>query len=218
MLLEAENITREYTSGEGLAVGLLEVTVRVNRFDFLLVTGQSGSGKTTLLNILSGLDFPSEGEVYVQGESLSAMAGERIALIRNETFGFIFQIPHLLPDRTVLENVMLPFHYGRTETYQKIVERCRELLDYIGLSHMADRYPNTLSGGEMQRVVAARAMARQPKIIFADEPTGSLDSENSERLVTLLQRQAKAGCAVVMVTHDTGLLHYGTHHLSLEKR
>lgn len=218
MLLEAKDISRKYVSDREEAVVFDRLSVIVNNSDFLMVTGPSGAGKSTLLNILSGLDFPSEGEVFFQGESLSAMDDRKIGLVRNRGFGYIFQSPHLLSDRNVLENVILPFHYGLPVAQQIVVRRCEELLEYVGLAEIAGRYPKTLSGGEMQRVVIARAMARQPKVIFADEPTGSLDFENTEKVVKLLQEQASNGCAVVMATHDTSLLHYGTHHLVLDKR
>ncbi len=217
VLLQASNISKWYSCGEGYTTALESVSIAVHSGDFLMVTGPSGSGKSTFLNILSGLDSSSEGDVVFMGESLGAMGVGKIARLRNDAFGFIFQTPHLLPDRTVLENVALPFQYGARVSLEKITIRCQQLLEYVGLNEMGTRFPNTLSGGEMQRVVVARALARKPKLIFADEPTGSLDSENSQKIVKLLQEQAEAGCAIVMATHDTSLLDAGSRRLKLQK-
>jgi putative ABC transport system ATP-binding protein len=129
----------------------------------------------------------------------------------------MYQSPHLLSDKTVLENVMLPFHYGEWLEMRQVREKCRRLLEYVDLLDLADRYPGTLSGGEMQRVVFARALAREPEIIFADEPTGSLDGANSEKLLDMLQQQTVAGRTVIMVTHDADAIGYGSKFLSLSK-
>lgn len=217
VILEADCISRKFSDGDQLAVAFEELSLKVHRSDFFVITGPSGAGKSTLLHILSGLDFPSGGEVRFLGESLNGMSDKRISDIRNQGFGFIFQIPHLLPDRTVRENIALPFQYGKMKQRKDVAERCDELLDYVGLLEMAERYPNTLSGGEMQRVGIARAMAREPKVIFADEPTGSLDSANSDKVVELLQQQTDVGCAVIMVTHDESMLQYSSKHLILDK-
>lgn len=217
MLLSAENIRRVYRTGNDSTVALEKVSVGVDKHDFLVVTGPSGSGKSTLLNILSGLDFPTEGEVFFRGEKLSMLSGSGLARVRNQGFGFIFQAPHLLPDRNVIENVSLPFQYGDVASKNSVIQRCEALLEYVGLKEMSGRFPSTLSGGEMQRVVVARALAREPQVIIADEPTGSLDSGNSEKIINLLRQQAARGCAVVMATHDNNLLQLGTSRLALTK-
>jgi len=187
ILLEASNVDRYFEVGSHAVQALSQTSITVNRGDFLVITGPSGSGKSTLLNLLSGLDHPSHGDVYFKGESLSQMSPGRFSLLRNENFGFIFQIPHLLPDKTVFENTFLPFHYSQHFNSAVALAKCYELLENIGLGHLADRYPNTLSGGEMQRVVFARALTREPDIIFADEPTGNLDGKSSKNILQLLQ-------------------------------
>lgn len=217
MLLEAQNISRTYVAGGQTYEALARLSVNVNPGDFLVISGPSGAGKSTLLNLLSGLDRSTAGTVHYQGKNLALMSEREIALLRNTSFGFIFQTPHLLVDRTIFENVALPFHYGSFGTPDEIQSRCSELLEYVGLGELATRYPNTLSGGEMQRVVFARALVRQPKIIFADEPTGNLDGENSRRIITLLQEQSQKGCAVTMVTHDTEVVKSGNRLIHLEK-
>lgn len=216
-LLEADKVARFFLSGKNSSPALQEVSLAVQPGEFLVITGPSGSGKSTLLNLLGGLDRPSRGEVRYKGQSLAAMNESQVALLRNISFGFIFQTPHLLVDRTVAENVTLPFHYGKPITQGEIQHRCQELLRAIDMADMADRYPDTLSGGEMQRVVFARALVRKPALIFADEPTGSLDAGNSERIMILLQEQTRQGCTVVMVSHDPEAVQYGSRVIRLEK-
>ena len=145
------------------------------------------------------------------------MTQQEIAKLRNGSFGFIFQTPHLLPDRTVVENVELPFHYGSPRPSSEIRKRCLLLLEYVGLAALASRYPDTLSGGEMQRVVFARALACKPEVIFADEPTGSLDAVNSCKILELLKEQTANRCSVIMATHDPDGISYGTRVVRLEK-
>ncbi len=193
------------------------ISLQVQRGEFLTITGPSGAGKSTLLNVLSGLDRPSAGSVRFQGTSISSLREQRVALLRNVYFGFIFQTPHLLPGKNVLENVGLPFHYGEAVPAAEIRQRCQDLLDYVGLGKVAFRYPGTLSGGEMQRVVFARALARRPQIIFADEPTGSLDAKNARRILSLLKAQTTEGRTVIMVSHDTEAIRFGTRVVGLEK-
>jgi len=194
------------------------MSLAVTKAELLVITGKSGSGKSTLLNLLSGLDKPSRGEVMFEGQSLAIMKEREIARLRNGCFGFIFQIPHLLPEKTILENVALPFHYGQRIKTVKVEKRCRELLEYVGLNDLTHRYPNTLSGGEMQRVVFARALARNPKVIFADEPTGSLDAGNSKRILQMLKEHVERGYSVVMATHDADAVEYGTRVVQLDIR
>ena len=214
-ILEADKVTRSFLVGKKPSLALAEYSLSVYQGEFLVLTGPSGSGKSTLLNLLSGLDRPSAGEVRYRGRNLAALRQQEIAQLRNVCFGYIFQTPHLLPDRTVIENVELPFHYGRPTSCSR--ERCRELLLYVGMAEMAMRYPDTLSGGEMQRVVFARALARKPEIIFADEPTGSLDADNSNKILKLLKEQTENNCAVIMATHDAEGISFATRVVRLHK-
>lgn len=198
-------------------MALAPFSLQVHSGEFLTVTGPSGAGKSTLLNLLSGLDRPSEGEVLFRGVSISSLAERKVAVLRNSHFGFIFQTPHLLPGKTVLENVALPFHYGTVTPLNRIRKRCEDLLEYVGLAEVASRYPTTLSGGEMQRVVFARALVREPEIIFADEPTGSLDGLNAQRILNLLKEQTTKGCTVIMVSHDNEAIAFGSRIVQLKK-
>ena len=201
-ILEATDISRAFNSGGGKYLALASVSIAIKPGDFLVITGPSGAGKSTLLNLLSTLDTPTTGEIFFNGTPLSSKTQADIAVLRNNSFGFIFQTPHLLQDKTISENIALPFHYGDQPPKDVIGLRCQELLEYIGLAEMANRYPATLSGGEMQRVVFARALVREPHVIFADEPTGSLDASNSIHLITLLKKQTEQGRAVIMASHD----------------
>lgn len=203
--------------GQQRQVALSPVSVNVYRGELLVVTGPSGSGKSTLLNILGGLDQPTTGEVLYLDQSLKALDEADLARLRNLTFGFVFQSPHTLPDRTVLENVMLPFQYGSMIPVADQSRRADEILEYVGLADLAARYPNTLSVGELQRVVFARALVRDPEVILADEPTGSLDADNSGRLLTLLEDQARHGRTIILVTHDEKAMTIGTRHLRIDK-
>ncbi|WP_163339072.1 ABC transporter ATP-binding protein [Desulfopila sp. IMCC35008] len=217
MILTAEKISRHFVIGERQVQALDTVTLSVSAGAFLVITGPSGSGKSTLLNLLSGFDKPSTGSVCFHGRGLETLGNREAALLRNKAFGFIYQTPHLLADKTVLENVKLPFHYGEWCDQDAVTDRCLELLEYVGLSDLTDRYPSTLSGGEMQRVVFARALAREPEIIFADEPTGSLDAMNAEKILKMLREQTEMGRSVIMVTHDNDAIQFGSSQLVLRK-
>lgn len=217
MLIEGRNIRRMFRAGERRVIALDDVSVRCAPGEFLVLSGPSGSGKSTLLNILSGLDRPDAGETRFRGRALSAMNDAELAVLRNTMFGFVFQTPHLLPNRTVLENVALPFRYGPRECPERARKACMEMLEYVGLADLRDRLPNGLSGGEMQRVVFARALVREPAVIFADEPTGSLDRDNARRILDMLHAQTEQGRAVIMATHDEEAMGRGTRHIRLRK-
>ncbi len=216
-VLEARNVTKVYTTPGGLVCALPELSFAADRRELVVIAGPSGAGKSTLMNVLSSLDRPSAGLVLFHGKDLFDVRVYDVADVRNSRFGFIFQTPYLLNDRTVLENVGLPFLYGSPLSAAEARATCLELLSYVGLADLADRYPQSLSGGEMQRVVFARAMVRGPEVIFADEPTGSLDAENSERILALLKDQAENGCTVIMVTHDQRAINYGDRVVTLQK-
>jgi putative ABC transport system ATP-binding protein len=191
--------------------------VEAVRGEFVAVTGPSGSGKSTLLNLLGGLDKPTGGEVWFRGQRLDLLGETVLARIRNEQFGFIFQTPHIISYKTVMENTALAFHYGGRGQHATRWRDVNDLLDYVGLGKLAMRYPATLSGGELQRLVFARALVNHPSVIFADEPTGSLDGENSRRLLELLSDQALHGTTVLMATHDAEAIGYSTRRVDLDK-
>lgn len=216
-LIEGHELSRSFTLEGSHVIALRTVSLELKTGELVAITGPSGSGKSTLLNLLSGLDKPSGGEVLFRGALLSELSEPELASLRNTAFGFIFQTPHVLPYKTVRENVALPFHYGSLADGAAMWDRVDGLLGYVGLAELATRYPSTLSGGELQRLVFARALVKDPSVIFADEPTGSLDAENSRRLLTLLREQAQMGKSVMMATHDSAAIQYATRRIDLDK-
>jgi putative ABC transport system ATP-binding protein len=181
---------------------LRDVSLRLQRGEFATLMGPSGSGKSTLLHLLAGLDRPSSGDVFVDGVDLSLGGEEARARIRRERIGFIFQFFHLLPDLTVYENVTLPLRIAG-QNPKKHTGRIAGLLELLGIAHLQKRLPAHLSGGEMQRVSIARALATQPPLLLADEPTGNLSSKAGEEVVALLRSvQQQLGTAILLVTHN----------------
>lgn len=200
IILEARKLTKAYGSGKQAVTVLDGVRLSVEKGEFIVITGDSGSGKTTLLSLLSGLDDPSGGKVFVNGADITVMNENELALLRNQTFGFVFQSFHLIPSLTALENVMFPAELAQDpEAHPKALD----LLTQLGVSHCLGRFPYQLSGGEKQRVAIGRALINEPDILFADEPTGNLDAQNSQGIMTLLESACRSrAMTLVMVTHN----------------
>ena len=179
---------------------LRDVNFAIDQGDFLAIVGPSGSGKTTLLGLLAGLDTPTRGSVHLDGTDITALSEDERARLRGEKVGFVFQSFQLIPTLTAIENVQVPLEL-RGENH--VVERARDVLERVGLGDRLDHYPTQLSGGEQQRVAIARAFSNRPRILFADEPTGNLDSDTGARIVELLENlNRESGSTVVLVTHD----------------
>lgn len=203
IVLQAEALTKTYRSGVNSLTVLDQVSFSVNQGDTLSIIGPSGSGKTTLLGLCAGLDVPSSGTISLMGFKLNAMSEDDRAYIRNQFVGFVFQNFQLLPTLSALENVMVPLEL-RGEKH--VGAKAKELLVRVGLGDRLHHYPTQLSGGEQQRVAMARAFITQPKILFADEPTGNLDEENSKHITDLLFGLNKEwGTTLVLVTHNLEL-------------
>ena len=204
VLLEARDLTREFRLGGRAVRALRGVTVAVRKGEYVAITGPSGSGKSTLLHLLGGLDAPDSGSVALEGVPLEQLGDSALTRIRLLRMGFVFQRFHLLPVLTAMENVELPMAeagIGRRERGS----RARELLDYVGLSERAGHRATELSGGEMQRVAVARALANRPALLFADEPTGELDLTTGRQVLDLFRRLNQDGMTIVVVTHDEHL-------------
>src|SRR5436305_11190691 len=202
-MLIAREVTKEYMSGGQKLAVLRDVSFTINEGEFVAIVGPSGSGKTTLLGLLAGLDTPTRGTVLLDGADLTAMNEDQRARLRGEKVGFVFQSFQLISTLTALENVQVPLEL-RGETGAG--ERARDLLRRVGLGDRLDHFPTQLSGGEQQRVAIARAFANAPRILFADEPTGNLDSDTGARIIELLEalnRESKT--PVILVTHDHAL-------------
>ncbi|MBD3667032.1 MAG: ABC transporter ATP-binding protein, partial [Kangiella sp.] len=182
---------------------LSEVSLTVNEHDSVAIVGASGSGKSTLLSLLAGLDTPSEGKVELAGHPIHKLSEDERAAVRAQYVGFVFQSFHLLPGLTALESVMLPIELKEDKNAQT---KAKELLEKVGLAERLNHYPHQLSGGEQQRVAIARAFASEPKILFADEPTGNLDTANGEKIIDLIfDLNQQLGTTLVLVTHDDRL-------------
>lgn len=200
-MIRIENITRTYGSGDIEVKALADVSLSIQENEFVAIMGTSGSGKSTLMNILGCLDTPTSGEYYLSDVPVKNIDDESLSKIRNEKIGFIFQTFHLLPRLTALQNVMLPLRYCDVEP-QAANQRGLDMLAKVGLMERAHHKPYEMSGGQRQRVAIARALVNQPRVIFADEPTGNLDSKTSYEIMQLLCDLHKQGQTIVMVTHE----------------
>jgi putative ABC transport system ATP-binding protein len=202
-MLQARQLTKEYQSGDHRLAVLRDVSFTIPDGAFVAVVGPSGSGKTTLLGLLAGLDVPTHGSVLLDGEDLTRLSEDRRAQLRGAKVGFVFQSFQLIPTLTALENVQVPLEL-RGEDGAAV--RARELLARVGLDDRQHHFPNQLSGGEQQRVAIARAFSNAPRLLFADEPTGNLDSETGAHIVELLETlNRESGTTIVLVTHDLAL-------------
>jgi putative ABC transport system ATP-binding protein len=209
MNILAQGLSKTFTSGGRPLTVLQDVDLELAARSFTAIVGPSGSGKTTLLGLLAGLDRPTSGTVVIEGRDLAALTEDERAVFRAERIGFVFQTFHLLPTLTALENVLVPLELlgrDRLADGTSAEDHAARLLDRVGLSDRMDHYPAQLSGGERQRVALARAFANQPRILFADEPTGNLDAETGARVIALLEAlNEEAATTLVLVTHDRDL-------------
>ncbi len=210
IILRANNISKEFIKGKHLLKILNQVNLEIKYGEFIIIMGPSGSGKTTLLNILSGLEQPTEGTVIIEDEKLNSLTEEQLTKIRNEVIGFIFQDYNLLDHLTVLENVESPA-WVTNKSAKDIKEKAFSLLRAVDLIERKDHFPRQLSGGEKQRAAIARALINNPKIVFADEPTGNLDGKTTDTIMKVLKRlQERQNVTIIMVTHDESLSKYAT--------
>lgn len=204
-LMRADKVSREYRLGEALIQAVNEISLDIATGEFLALLGSSGSGKSTLLNLLAGLDRPTAGAIHFQGRNLAALDSEELARYRRDTVGMVFQSFNLLPRMTLEENVELPLRLAEIDRAERTA-RVSEALELVRLGARSKHRPSELSGGEQQRGALARALVNRPTILFADEPTGNLDSATGEQILLLLQEiQASLGMTIVMVTHERPL-------------
>jgi putative ABC transport system ATP-binding protein len=200
-MIEFRDIKKVYQTGSQSLEALRNLTLKIDRGEFVSIMGPSGSGKSTLMNIIGCLDTPTGGEYILEGRNVAGLDLDQLAAIRNKTIGFVFQNFNLLPYATAWENVELPLLFNGKKARRR-KERVAELLGAIGLLDWKEHRPSELSGGQQQRIALARALANDPPLILADEPTGNLDSKSGEEIMVILSRLWKEGRTIVMVTHD----------------
>ena len=210
IIIQTEDITKVYGMGDAQVRALDGVSLKINENEFVAIMGPSGSGKSTIMNILGCLDRPTSGKYYLAGEDVSDLDKTRLAIIRNERIGFVFQSYNLLPRTSALENVMLPLLYNRngqlSEAEQK--EKAIKTLEAVGLGDRLQHQPQELSGGQVQRVAIARSLINDPVLILADEPTGNLDSKSGKEIMELVTELHQGGSTIVMVTHEDEIAAY----------
>jgi putative ABC transport system ATP-binding protein len=208
-MIRCIDVRKVYRQGNNEIIALDGVSLEIAKGEFAVIMGPSGSGKSTLLHLIGGLDRPTSGELLVDQRLVGQMADDQVTLFRRTRIGFIFQFFNLLPTLSALENVALPFVLdGRSK--EEAEQRAKMLLDKVGLENRKDHLPEEMSGGEIQRIAVARALAFDPPILLADEPTGNLDSRTGESILSLLhQINREAGCTIVMVTHSQEAAGYG---------
>lgn len=214
-LIELRGVTKSYDIAAGKFLALKAIDMQVDAGEFVAVVGKSGSGKSTLINMITGIDTPTSGEVFVASTAVHALDQEQLAVWRGRNVGIVFQFFQLLPTLTVAENIILPMDFCNTFPVRERRERALALLEKVGIAEQADKLPSDLSGGQQQRAAIARALANDPPLIVADEPTGNLDSATSDAVMQLFANLAAEGKTVLMVTHERDLTQYFTRSITL---
>lgn len=214
-LIDLRSVVKTYNSLAGSVTALQGIDLQVYPGEFLIVTGKSGSGKTTLVNMVTGLDRSTSGEIWVDGSPLHRFSTEKAARLRGKTMGVVFQSFELLPTLTVLQNVMLPMDFARRYSVREQRQRAMQLLEQVDIADHAKKYPTALSGGQQQRLAIARAMANDPAILVADEPTGSLDSGTASEVIDVFKDLAARGRTILLVTHDNDIAKRGSRMITL---
>ncbi|OOC62672.1 ABC transporter ATP-binding protein [Paenibacillus ihbetae] len=214
-LISLRGVFKNYDTPSGSFTALKDINLDVNYGEFVAIVGKSGSGKSTLINVITGIDSPTSGEVYVKSTAVHSLNQEQLAVWRGKNIGVIFQFFQLLPTLTIAENVMLPMDFCKTYPVRERRERALYLLDKVGIVEQADKLPADLSGGQQQRAAIARSLANDPPILVADEPTGNLDSQTTDSVMRFFEDLAQEGKTVVMVTHERDLSQYFTRTIML---
>jgi len=214
MLIHTENITKHYKVGSFVVEALSGVTIDIEKGEYIAITGPSGSGKSTMMHLLGCLDTPTSGKYFLSGVDVTTLTDLELSRLRNKEIGFVFQTFNLLPRITVTKNVELPLMYAGIPAKER-AKKTEVILERVGLSHRKTHRPNELSGGEMQRVAVARALINDPQVVFADEPTGNLDSKTGREIMVLFDNIAKEGNTIILVTHDAAVASHARRQLKM---
>lgn len=214
-IIQLRGVSKTYTSGDTTFAALKDLDICIDAGEFVAVVGKSGSGKSTLINMMTGIDTPSAGDIAVNGTAVHMLNQEQLAVWRGRCIGIVFQFFQLLPTLTVVENITLPMDLCNTYPPSERGQRALVLLQKVGIADQADKLPADLSGGQQQRAAIARALANDPPILVADEPTGNLDSQTSDAVMQLFADLAAEGKTVVMVTHERDLARFFTRTITL---
>lgn len=213
-ILQTKDLCKFYGSGENLIKAVDHVDIQIMQGEYAAIIGKSGSGKSTLLHLLGGLENPTSGEIWVDGKNIAALSEEKLAALRRRKIGFIFQAFNLIPSLNVWENIVLPIGLDGKKADESFI---RDILQTLGIESKINALPNTLSGGQQQRTAIARAIAAKPSIILADEPTGNLDTKNSDEVISLLKLSAKKyGQTLVVITHNEDIAQMADRTIVLE--
>jgi len=203
-LIKVKNLKKQFQIGSETVNAIKDISFDVNAGEFISIMGPSGSGKTTLMNIIGCLDTPTSGEYHLDDNEVSLLDDNELAAIRNKKIGFVFQSFHLLSRNTALNNVMLPLTYAGFDK-NKALKKAKSVLDKVGLEDRVSHKPNELSGGQQQRVAIARALVNDPSIVFADEPTGNLDTKTGEEIMSLFKELHRNGQTIIVITHENDI-------------
>jgi len=203
-LIKLDRVSKYYEMGDNLVKALDNLSLEIEKGDFVAIMGPSGSGKSTAMNLTGSLDLPTQGKIYLDGKDISHLTESEIAQVRGKKIGFIFQSFNLIPNLTAKENVMLPMIFQEKDKEEREA-KAEELLNLVDLGSRMDHYPNQLSGGQQQRVAIARSLANDPDVILADEPTGNLDTKTGEKVMSFLEDLNNKGRTIIVITHDPEL-------------
>lgn len=214
-LIDVQHLYKIYKIEENETIAVNDISIQIGRGEFVSIMGPSGSGKSTFLHILGLLDRPTKGDYFFDGNNIQELDDQELALLRNQEIGFIFQRFNLLKRTSVYENVKLPLHYSKIPK-RKWHDLVMNAINAVGLSHRVDNLSSQLSGGESQRVAIARAIVNEPSVIFADEPTGNLDSKTGEQIMNIIDDLHKSGRTIVLITHETSAAAYANRTIKLK--
>ncbi len=214
-IIKLDNVHKDYKMGDSIVQAVEGINLEIKKGDFIVIIGVSGSGKSTMMNMIGALDLATEGDIFLDGQNIEHLEESELAQIRGKKIGFVFQTFNLIPTLTALENIALPMIFQGIEKDERM-QRAEKILESVKLNHRRNHLPNQLSGGERQRVAIGRALANDPEVILADEPTGNLDTKTGAEIMKLFKDLNKKGTTIILVTHDTNLLNHAQKVLKIE--